>query len=501
MGVGMRVLFVTSEAAPFAKTGGLADISAALPIALVEHGIDIRVLMPAYPQALQHASAPVEVARFDNLLGCGETRLLETRFPNSNVPVWLVDCPGLYDRDGGPYQDTHGNEWADNALRFALLNHVAASIAKDAGSGWFPNLLHANDWHSGLLPLLTSRQMQAAPPTLFTIHNLAYQGLFGRENFERLELPNDCFGQMEFYGRISFLKAGIGAADAIATVSPTYASEILTPEYGCGLDGLLRTRAADITGILNGIDYGLWNPRTDPYLPCNYGVRSTGGKRACKIALQEEFGLTSDPDVPLLAFVSRLVHQKMPDVVLDALLAFIEEGMQFALVAEGDAQYQDRFLALAARNPGQVAVHIGYDEPLAHRLIAGADMLLHPSRFEPCGLVPIYAMHYGTIPVVRKCGGMTDTVIDASPQSIRTNAATGFCFDDPSVSQLIACVQRAFRVYRQPLAWRKLQATAMSRDFSWRQSAQVYARLYRSMVQVPPESVPFPNLGCARISA
>jgi starch synthase len=319
----------------------------------------------------------------------------------------------------------------------------------------------------------------AGVAVLFTIHNLAYQGLFDTSCLERLELPAGSLHQMEFWGRISFLKAGIGGADALTTVSPTYASEVLTPEYGCGLDGLLRARASDITGILNGADYGQWDPATDPHIPQNYTPRSVAIKGECKHAIQNELGLSSQASVPLLAFMSRLVHQKMPDVLLEALPALLQSGMQFALVAQGEGVYQDSFRELAARYPGQVGVRIGYDEPLAHRLVAGADLLLHPSRFEPCGLVPIYALRYGTIPIVRNSGGMADTVVDGTTEALKAGTATGFSFEGICSDELVAAVHRAADVYRQPIPWRRLQQSAMRQDFSWRKSAERYAALYR----------------------
>jgi starch synthase len=314
-----------------------------------------------------------------------------------------------------------------------------------------------------------------------TIHNLAYQGLFGSEDFERLALSPEWFGSMEYWGKISYLKAGISAADAITTVSPTYAKEILTAEYGCGLDGLLRERADTISGILNGADYGLWDPAIDPHICCNYSARAIAPKGQCKRAIQEELGLAVDSDKPLLAFMSRLVHQKMPDVLLDSLPALLDAGMQFALIAEGDRAYADSFRQLAARFPGQVSVRIGYDEQTGHRLMAGADLLLHPSRFEPCGLVPIYALRYGTIPIVRKSGGMADTVVDVTTDTLRAGTATGFSFDGVSADQLSACVHRAAAVYRQPILWRKLQQNAMRQDFAWRKPAEDYVALYRAL--------------------
>jgi starch synthase len=290
---------------------------------------------------------------------------------------------------------------------------------------------------------------------------------------------------MEFYGRISFLKAGIQAADAITTVSPTYATEILTPEYGCGLDGLLRERSSVLTGILNGIDYGIWDPSTDPYLAGNYSVRSIAAKADCKRAMQQELGLNVQSDLPVMAFMSRLVHQKMPDLVLEVLPRFLEEGLQFVLAGEGDHRYQNEFRSLAARYPGQVAIEIGYQESLGHRVLAGADMLLHPSRFEPCGLVPMYAMRYGTVPLVRRSGGMADSVIDASPKAMRQGFATGFSFQDPIREDLEACILRAISLYHQPISWRRVQAAGMRQDFSWKRSAAAYLDLYRALTGSP----------------
>jgi starch synthase len=476
----MRVLYLTSEVFPLAKTGGLADVSASLPSALRELGFDVRLLVPGYPQALECASNPQEILRLKDPLGCGEVRLLETHLRHNDLPVWLIDCPPLYNRSGGLYQTEAGDDWPDNALRFALLSHVAAGIANEADRVWRPEIIHCNDWHAGLLPLILAGRGQPRPATLFTIHNLAYQGLFAEDELARLDLPSNAFSIMEFYGRISFLKAGIQSADAITTVSPTYADEIRTPEYGCGLDGLLRERTKNLTGILNGVDYNIWDPTTDPYLASNYSAGAAAPKADCKRAIQAELGLEVNAGMPLMAFTSRLVHQKMPDVVLDALPALLQESAQIVVVAQGDNGYQAGFQDLAAHYSGRVAVE-GYSEALAHRLLAGADMLLHPARFEPCGLVPIYAMRYGTIPLVRKTGGMVDTVIDASPEAIRQGTATGFSFDEPSLDDLVGCIRRAISLYRQPISWRRLQACAMRQDFSWRRSAETYADLYRSL--------------------
>jgi len=483
----IRALYVTSEVYPLAKTGGLADVSAALPAALRERGIDVRLVVPAYPQALNRAPNLRVVAKLGAVPGGSDGRLLETVLHGSRIPVWLVDYPGLYNRDGGLYQAYDGQEWTDNAERFAALNAAALAIADGLVDDWRPDIVHTHDWHTGLLPLLLSarEKPRPRPATIFTIHNLAYQGLFGANEFEHLGLPPSLFQSLEFYGRISFLKAGICGADAITTVSPTYAREILTSEYGCGLEGLLKAKEPIITGILNGADYGIWDPRTDPALASPYSAKSMAGKLAAKRAIQVELGLDEDDSAPLMAFMSRLVHQKMPDVVLETLPALIEEGMQFAVVAEGETAYGKAFAGLMERYKGRVGTRFGYGEPLAHRLLAGADMLAHPARFEPCGLVPMYALRYGTLPIVRNSGGMADSVVNATVETIQNGSATGFSFDEPTLEAFESCARRALGFYRQPIVWRKMQASAMAQDFGWQRSAEAYARLYHRLAGIP----------------
>jgi starch synthase len=475
---------VTSEVFPLVKTGGLADVSAALPAVLNELGIDTCLLLPGYRQAIARAANLQEVARLGDVLGCGETRLLAACLPDSGVPVWLVDCPALYDRAGGVYQDEGGSEWHDNALRFAMLSHVAARIADGLSEDfWRPDIVHSHDWHAALLPVLMATRPRPRPATVLTVHNLAYQGVFGPEQFDRLGLNHpQAYAALEFYGRLSFLKAGIAFADALTTVSPTYAREILSPEYGCGLDGLLRERAHLLTGIMNGVDYRVWDPAHDLHLTRTYSSRRISAKRACKIALQKEMALDPSPDTPLIAFTSRLAHQKMPDIVLEAVPALLAEDVQFAFLAEGEAGYESGFRDLAARYPGRVSVCIGYEEARAHRMLAGADVLLHPSRYEPCGLAPIYAMRYGTLPIVRRSGGTADSVVDAIEHTIHCETATGFAFERPTADDLVACVHRTLVLYHQPVAWRKIQLCAMRQDFGWERPAQAYVELYRSLV-------------------
>ncbi len=486
----MRVLFASSEIYPLAKTGGLADVAAALPLALADMGVEISLLMPGYRQALATAANKSVVVEIADLAGAGVTRLIEARTPDTGLPVWLVDCPALFDRPGGLYQDERGVDWPDNAQRFALFSRVAALIATgDLIPEWRADVVHANDWHTGLVPAYLDAHPGERPATLFTIHNLAYQGQFSSSAFSSLGLPDECFSSdgLEFYGGLSFLKAGIRYSARLTTVSSSYAQEILTPEFGCGLDGLLRQRASRLSGILNGVDYCLWDPACDPHLPVTFSRRDLSGKRACKAALQSELGLTAEPDAPLLVYVSRITDQKMADTVLDVLPAILERGAQFALLGQGDPALESRFREAARRYPGKLAARIGYEEPLEHRLHAAADLLLHPSRFEPCGLAPLYAMRYCTLPIVRGVGGLADTVVDADEWTLHVGTATGFAFDEPTGAAMLACIDRALALYGQPIAWKKLQYEAMKQDFGWDAAARSYLALYRDLA---PEAGP-----------
>ncbi len=481
----MRALFVTAEAYPLAKSGGLADVSRALPLALARQGIDIRILMPAYSSALLHLKNPRIVARLEPLLGVEDGTLISGELPDTDLPVWLVDAPSLYRRSGGLYQDDDGRDWADNGLRFAYLSHVAAKVACGL-LDWKADVVHANDWHAGLLPLLLSLEPAPRPATIFTIHNLAFQGNFPRDILPAIGIPDRFFSAdgLEFYGQVSFLKAAIRYSDRITTVSPTYAKEVLTPEFGCGLDGVLRDRGDDFCGILNGIDAELWNPATDKNLAQTYSARDIAGKRICKAELQCALGLEICSETPLVGYVSRLTDQKMADVVLQAVPFLVESGAQFVLVGEGDPAFEHAFEALGGRYPG-VAIQIGYHEAAAHRLQAGADILLAPARFEPCGLTQLYAMRYGTIPVSRRTGGLADTVVDAGAATLSNRTATGFLFDDADLASLEDATGRALALFEEPLAWRRLQLQAMAQDFSWDASAAQYAALYHTVSGLP----------------
>lgn len=481
----MRVLFASSEIFPLAKTGGLADVSAALPAALADLGVDIGLAMPAYPEALDRAQAKQKPIPLGEMLGVGATSLIRARTPDSGLPLWLVDCPALFRRQGGLYVDTDGRDWPDNALRFALLSQAIARLALgNAGANWTPDLVHVNDWHLGLVPALLAARANPGPPSILTIHNLAFQGVFPGQAFPLLGLPAQWFTAdgVEFYGQVSFLKAGIRFADRLTTVSPSYAREILTPEFGCGLDGLLRARAGDLVGILNGIDYGSWRPEDPAQVPHPFHARDLSGKRRCKAQLQNELDLDADPDAPLIAFVSRITEQKMADVLPEIAPVVRNQGAQLAICGEGDRSIEQTLRTLETAHSGQVAVRIGYEEAMARRILAGADILAAPARFEPCGLTQMYAMRYGTIPVVRRTGGLADTVIDHlgdNPSS--RHQGTGFVFDRPAAADFSHAIDRAVRLYREPVAWRKLQAQAMSQDFRWRRSAARYRALYATL--------------------
>lgn len=487
----LRVQFVASEIYPLAKTGGLADVCAGLPRSLAEQGIDVRLVLPAYERTLDVAKNVVLDEALGEVLGIGPVRLLKGKTPDSGLEVWLVDCPTLFRRPG-LYQDPAGNDWPDNAVRFAVFSHAAVHLALRHG-GWRPAIVHCHDWHTGLVPLLLAGKSRCRPATVFTIHNLAFQGNFPAQVFERLGLPAGSFTPdgLEFYGNISFLKSGIRYADRLTTVSPTYAREIQTPEFGLGLDGLIRSRANDLAGIVNGIDADIWNPLTDHRIPFTYSAGNVAGKKGCKAELQRELGLATEPDLPLLASASRLTSQKMADVVLSVLPDILnrEPRIQFALLGQGEERLEKGFREVAVTFPGRIAVDIGYTETAAHRLHAGADILVHGSRFEPCGLAQLYAMRYGTVPVVRRTGGLADTVVDADQDAISAGTSTGIAFDDPTEADLMAGLARGVSLYQNKDIWKRIQCGAMRADFSWRRSATAYAALYRSMLPEPAHPV------------
>jgi starch synthase len=476
----LRVLYVAAEAFPLAKTGGLGDVSGALPAALARLGVDIRLMLPGYPQALDVAEDKRVVADLS-----GDGRLVRGRMPGSDLPVYMFDQAALFQRRGGLYQDAAGTDRPDNHLRYAALCHSAVEVALYGdGTGWKPDLVHASDWHTGLLPALLAHCNGPRPATVFTVHNMAYQGNFLLSVAPDLGVPSVMLttNGIEFYGQLSFLKAGIRYADRLTTVSPNYAREILTPEYGAGMDGVLRTRAQDLVGILNGVDYDVWDPINDDNLSKCYNIDDISGKAECKAAVQDRLGLERAGDVPLIAFVNRLTRQKMADVVCASLPTLVQQGLQIVLHGEGDKDLEAAFSAAAGKRCPHVIVRIGYEEALAHQLNAGADISLTPSRFEPCGLTTMYAMRYGTLPVTRSTGGPADTVVDDASERAEREGATGFTFDHPTSEQMTACMQRAMVKFRDKGSWQRLQHSAMSRSFGWAETARRYLVLYRELL-------------------
>ncbi len=483
--VPLRILFATSECAPLVKTGGLGDVSAALPAALATLGIDVRVLLPGYRQVLAQLPDCREIARFPPIADLPGSRLLQCRL-GSGVPLFALDCPELYDRPGGPYQDETGKGWSDNALRFGLLSRVAALLGSASSPlGWQPDVLHCNEWQTGLAPVYLRYAAGARAATLVTIHNLAFQGIFEPELVAALGLPPDSFRPdgVEYYGKLSFLKAGLQFADAISTVSPAYALEIQSEALGFGLHGLLAARRDSLYGILNGIDTVVWNPATDPLIACRYAADTLAAKAGNKRALQQHLGLAPEPDVPLFAVVSRLTAQKGLDWLLEIAPQLLALPAQLALLGGGDAELERGFLALAQRHARRVSATIGFDETLAHLIEAGADAFLMPSRFEPCGMNQMYSQRYGTPPIVRATGGLADTVVDCSAATLADGSASGFVFHEPSAAALLAAVKRAVGAWREGTTWRALQRNGMARDFGWNASACRYTEIYAKLAQ------------------
>lgn len=479
-----RVLHVAAECYPLVKTGGLADVVGALPQALLDLGVDVRLLLPGLPPFIGALRQRQDVCTLGPLFGAGRVTLCRGRLDSQQPPVYIIDAPYLYRRRGGPYGETEQVEWVDNLQRFALLGWLAAHMgSSELDPEWTPDIVHAHDWHAALACAYLKTHPGRQSASVLTVHNLAFQGLFPASDFGLLDLPPTMLQQdgLEFHGSISFLKAGLVYADRITTVSPTYAREIATAAFGCGLDGLIRQRGEAVSGILNGVDHGVWNPSTDPELPARFSVQSLTGKQRCKRSLQRELGLPGDTAAPLFAMVSRLTHQKGVDFVLDALPTLLAGGARLAVLGAGEPALEAALLAAAAEHPDRLAVRIGYDESLAHRLIAGSDAILVPSRFEPCGLTQLYGLRYGTLPVVCRTGGLADTVVDAAGQSAAAGPATGFSCDAPAASGFAATVQRAIEAYGQPEQWRSLVIAAMSRDFSWEQSARHYQSLYEQL--------------------
>ncbi len=482
----LRILFVTSEAFPLIKTGGLADVSGSLPAALRNLGEDVRLLIPGYRQVLEKLRNPRILLELQWLPIVGNVTLIAGEMPDTGVPVMAIACPQLYERDGGPYLDPEGREWLDNPLRFGILSRVAAILGSHVSplANWIPDIVHFNDWQGGLTPAFMRYSGAPCAKSVLGIHNLAFQGNCAEEWVEKLGLPPEAFHieGLEYYGQLSFLKAGVYYADSITTVSPTYAAEIQTPEFGFGMQGLLATRSEHIHGILNGIDTTEWNPTGDPHLFHPYDTEHLDQKQLIKRELQQRLGLAQNADAPLLGIVSRLTHQKGLDLFLECAAPLLARGCQIALLGGGEPLLEHGFWRLSLNHPQQVGVSIGYNEPLSHQIMAGADIFIMPSRFEPCGLNQMYGLRYGTPPVVRRTGGLADSVCDATEASLEDGSATGFVFDLADRQALLNCVQRAIDLYHDKPVWEKIQRNGMVRDLGWNHSASIYRDVYRSLL-------------------
>jgi starch synthase len=480
----MNILFASAEAHPLVKTGGLADVAGSLPRAIRRLRHDIRVIIPAYQAVLKQVEKFTLVAHLD-LEGVKQpVRIFCGRLPGSTVAIYLVDSPEHFDRPGNPYTMQQGAAWPDNAERFTTFCRAIEALALDAaGLDWQPDLVHCNDWQTALVPPLLD-QHTVRPATVFTIHNLAYQGLFDWKAFQKLELPADFWSMeaMEFHNQFSFIKGGLVFADWITTVSPTYAEEIQTSKYGYGLEGLISHRSENLSGIVNGVDYSIWNPGRDQHIPVKFNAGSLIHKLENKQALQEHFGLPVNETIPVFAVISRLVEQKGIDLVLDIVPELVKQQAQLIVLGSGDKKLEAGIRDAVTAYPQQVAAHIGYDEALSHHIEAGADIFLMPSRFEPCGLNQIYSQRYGTVPIVRHTGGLADTVTNTTADTLEAKTATGFSFQEASATALIKAVKRALEHYRQPAIWQQLVCTGMKQDFSWKHSAKLYIELYETVL-------------------
>lgn len=482
----MRVLFATSEVFPLIKTGGLADVSGSLPNALQNLGVDIRILVPGYPAVLNKLTNLQAIASFDNLPVIHHAALMLGTIAETQVKVMVIKAANLYERDGGPYADANGLEWLDNPVRFGILSKVAAILSGPHSplSDWQPDIVHCNDWQTGLTPAYMKLVEHSSAKSVISLHNMAFQGCYAPGWLSTLALPHTSFSVegFEYHGQLSFLKAGIFYADSVTTVSPSYAKEIQTAAFGFGLEGLLSKRGNEIKGILNGIETDEWNPEADPHLAKNYSASTLAGKKLVKAALQEKLGLHIDASAPLLGVVSRLTHQKGLDMLVPILQQLIDAGCQLALLGSGESGLESAFRSLAANNPTKISVTIGYNEPLSHQIMAGSDMFIMPSRFEPCGLNQLYGLAYGTPPVVNATGGLADSVTDTNLISFKNKTANGFVMSEASPTSLLHCINQALNVFNNDAnAWKQIQKNGMTQNLSWDKSALEYLAVYKSL--------------------
>jgi starch synthase len=477
----VQVLSVASEIFPFVKTGGLADVTGALPGALAPEGVAVRTLVPGYPGVLSALVEPRAVHTIPSLHGAPAYLLFDRA---EGLDLYILDAPHLFGRYGNPYTAADGVDWPDNALRFAALSRMAASMGQGLLADYRPDIIHCHDWPTGLTPAYLKYDGGARPGTVMTVHNIAFQGQYPAHLLSQLGLPPEAMhvDGVEYYGNIGFLKGGLALADRVTTVSPTYASEIVQPEWGMGLDGLLRSRASIVSGILNGIDMTVWDPAKDRHLPSRYDARRIAGRAKNKSALQVRMGLDPQPDTLVFGLVSRFSWQKGLDLLNQALPSLLATGAQIALLGSGERTIEDTFAAAVDTNPGRVAFTRGYDEGLAHLIQGGADSILVPSRFEPCGLTQLCALRYGALPLVARVGGLADTIVDANEAAVTAEVATGVQFSPVNASALEAAISRVATLYRDQALWRRMQLNGMKADVSWRHPARHYAKLYRDLI-------------------
>jgi len=480
----LRVLFVTPEIAPWMKSGGLGDVSAALPVALRAAGVDVRVLLPAFKPLLEEFSDARCLAAFAAPGGAMAPARLLAATTSQGVPLLLIDCPEYYHRRGDAYQNHQGEDWPDNDLRFGLLGRIAALIATSHSIDWEPQIVQCNDWPAALAPVYLRYATSHRVRSIMTVHNLAFQGLFPEASLARLGLPAEAMSidGVEYYGKLSFLKGGLVCADRITTVSPTYAREIQGEELGCGLGGLLRSRSEMITGILNGIDTEEWNPAADSYIASAYDSTCIMRKEKNKAALQRLLALPEQTTLPLVGVLSRLTRQKGIDLVADIAPQIVQLPAQLVVLGTGERKVTERLAALAQAFPGKIVFKAEFNERLAHQIEAGADIFLMPSRFEPCGLNQMYSLRYGTPPVVRATGGLADTVVDCNQATLDAGTANGFVFTEPTAPALLAALRRAVEAWHDRKRWRQLQRNGMRLDFAWQASARRYCDVYHAAV-------------------
>jgi starch synthase len=482
----LRVLQVAAEIFPWVKTGGLGDVVAALPPALARSGADVRLLLPGYPPLRDAMQGARVVSRLGSTFGAATVEVRHGRLPGLDVPVYLIDSPYLYDRPGDPYLTPERSDWPDNPRRFGLLGWVAAHLGwGDVDRDWRADIVHAHDWHAALACAHLALHPGPRPASVYTVHNLAFVGEFDPVLLAELQLPRSTFAPegLEFHGKGSFMKAGLYYADQLTTVSPSYAREIQTSAFGCGFEGLLMRRAPVLAGVLNGVDTSVWNPATDPHLAARYDSGQLAGKAQVKDELQRSLGLRIDPRALLVGMVTRLAYQKGVDLLLQMMRTAAAEGIQLALLGSGDPQLERQLAQLAGELPESVSISFGYDDALSHRIIAGADVVAVPSRYEPCGLTQLYGLRYGSLPVVHAVGGLADTVVDATGANLEADRATGFTFVNATEAALHATLHRAQRLYADSPRWRQVMRRAMAQDFSWDEAAARYLDLFSRVTE------------------